>query len=298
MLTVRKNKKKQDGRLFYYLMFALPIIQFCIFYIGVNINSILLAFKSYDALTGEYSVVGFANFFQFIENITADPALGYAIQNSIIKYVCGWIFSTPFSLLFSYYIFKKKFAYKAMRVLLFLPSILSAMIMSLIFLNISGHILPAFGLEDYLARVDTRFAMIIFFNIWIGFGGGVLLYSSAMSSISPSIIEAAHIDGVGAVGEFFHIVMPGIYPTFTTFVVTGVAGIFIDQANVYNFYAEAADIHAYTIGYYLFTQIVGKAAGYTSYPYAAAAGLLFTAVAAPTTLLIKLLMEKFGPSEE
>ena len=294
----RANAKRiKDGVIFYHLMFLLPVLQFCIFYIGVNFNSITLAFKNYDSVTGEYSIVWFDNMFRFIKNINEEPSLNYAVKNSFLKYAYGWLFSTPFSLLFSYYIFKKKFMYKWIRVFLFLPSILSAMIMSLIFLNISGHVLPAVGLKDYLADIDTQFVTIVFFNIWIGFGTGVLLYSSAMGAIPVSEIEAAMVDGAGPICEFFHIVMPSIYPTFTTFVVTGVASIFIDQANVFNFYAEAADPHAYTIGYYLFTQVVGKSSGYASYPYAAAAGIVFTAVAAPTTFLVKFLMEKFGPSE-
>ena len=293
-----KKKKMQDGKLFYYLVFALPILQFCIFYIGVNFNSILLAFKNYDAMTGEYSIVWFDNFKLFLRNTTADPSLVFAIKNSLLLYLLGLCISTPLGLLFSYYIFKKKFAYKALQTFLFVPSILSAITMSLIFLQISGNVFPKIGLKDYLSDINTQFITIALFNIWVGFGSSVLLYSSAMGAISPSIIDAAQVDGANSIQEFFSIVLPSIYPTFSTFMVTGIAAIFLNQANIFSFYAEAADPHAYTIGYYLFTQIVGKASGYSTYPYAAAGGLIFTIIAAPLTLIVKWALEKFGPSED
>lgn len=297
MAVTTKKKKMQDGKLFYYLVFALPILQFCIFYIAVNFNSILLAFKNYDAMTGEYTIVWFDNFKSFLVNVTADPSLVFSIKNSLLLYLLGWVISTPLGLLFSYYIFKKKFAHKTLQTFLFIPSILSTIIMCLIFMQISGHVFPAIGLKDYLADINTQFITIAFFNIWMGFGSSVLLYSSAMGAISPSVIDAAQVDGANAIREFISIVLPSIYPTFSTFVVTGIAGIFINQANIFSFYAEAADPSSYTIGYYLFTQIVGKASGYSTYPYAAAAGLVFTAIAAPLTLLVKWALEKFGPSE-
>ena len=40
-----KNKSERKRLLFYRLMTALPVAQVAIFYLGVNINSILLAFK-------------------------------------------------------------------------------------------------------------------------------------------------------------------------------------------------------------------------------------------------------------
>ena len=43
-------------------MAAFPVLQFCIFYIGVNIKSILFAFQSYDYDAGKYIFNGFENF--------------------------------------------------------------------------------------------------------------------------------------------------------------------------------------------------------------------------------------------
>ena len=48
------TRKKLCNALFYAVMAGIPIIQVCIFYIGVNLNSVLLAFRKYDFATGGY----------------------------------------------------------------------------------------------------------------------------------------------------------------------------------------------------------------------------------------------------
>ena len=92
--------------------------------------------------------------------------------------------------------------------------------------------------------------------------------------------------------------LPSIFPTISTFLITGVAGIFINQAGLFDFYGDGAQPISYTIGYYLFVKVVGGSGGTAEYPYAAAAGLAMTFVAAPLTLLVKYLLEKYGPSED
>ena len=55
-----ERKKKTDAKagrrkeaIFYYSLLALPILQFLIFYIAVNFNSILLSFKEYRISGGQ-----------------------------------------------------------------------------------------------------------------------------------------------------------------------------------------------------------------------------------------------------
>lgn len=290
--------KQKSAIVFYIIMIALPVAQFCVFYIGVNFNSILLAFKDYDALSGEYSWVFFENFANFFRDVTSGSALRYSVKNSLIIYVVGLIVGVPLTLFFSYYVYKKMFLYRLARLFLFLPQILPSMVMVILFTYFVSIGFPAAGLPDMLANPDTKFGTLIFFNIWIGFGGGVLLYSGAMGQVSDSVIEAARLDGASTFREFFNIILPGIFPTITTFLVTGVTGIFLNQANLYSFYSYGADIRVYTLGYYLFVQVMGQNASLATYPYAAAAGITLTVIAVPLTMLMKYVLERFGPKED
>lgn len=305
-ITKRKlHTRKVKDLIFYITVLAFPVIQFCIFYICVNFNSIFLAFKQYDFEMGNYVWIGFDNFSKFLTDLTVGSLLKTAISNSLKLFVFNFIFGTTLSLVFSYYIFKKYFLSGMFRVILFLPSIVSAIVMVIIFKFTIDEAVPGIlksvfkiSMESPMSSASTRFAMIIFYNIWISFGTGVILYSGSMSQIDISVIEYGKIDGVTPFKEFRHIILPLIYPIFTTFFIISIAGIFINQANLYSFYQDLAINEVYTLGYFLFQRVIGRSATLSAYPYASAAGLVFTIIAVPLTLGIKALLEKFGPSIE
>ncbi|MFR6640369.1 MAG: hypothetical protein ACLUSP_02680 [Christensenellales bacterium] len=49
------HKSKVSDMIFYCCLLAIPVLQFCVFYIGVNLNSILLSFQgNYDFGLGVY----------------------------------------------------------------------------------------------------------------------------------------------------------------------------------------------------------------------------------------------------
>ena len=100
------SKRKIKNAVFYSVMMAWPIFQFIVFYIGVNFNSIILAFKDYNNETRVYEFAGFANLKIVIDRITRDPNMLIYLKNSILFYVIG-IFGTLLALLFSYYVYKK-----------------------------------------------------------------------------------------------------------------------------------------------------------------------------------------------
>ena len=107
------------------------------------------------------------------------------------------------------------------------------------------------------------------------------------------------MEGVTLFQEFTRVTLPLIFPTITVFLVAGVAGLFTNQAGLYNFYGGGAREDLQTLGYVFFVKIVkADNASYAQYPYAAASGLLFALVATPVTLLVKYLLEKYGPKEE
>lgn len=55
------------------------------------------------------------------------------------------------------------------------------------------------------------------------------MYLGSMNTISDSVIESAQLEGAGFFTEFFHIVLPLCYSTIVTFLVVGIASIFVNQ---------------------------------------------------------------------
>lgn len=308
-----KNKGKiglKSDRLFYCLILIFPVLQFIIFYIGVNLNSFLLAFKNIELDDNYHYVItfGFEGFRKAFD-LLKDPEMAHIVEISFLSYFIKTAVSVPLGLLFSYYIAKKLFGAKFFRVILFLPSILSAIVMVTLFRYFVDNAIPAMieditGQEGVLSLLsmsdNVQYATIMFYNLWIGFGVSVLMYANAMSGIDPSVLEAAKIDGATAFKEFWHITMPSIFSTLSVFLIAGVAGIFTDQLNLYSFYGGDPQVANKTFGYYMFFMTNSGAINndMTKYPMLSAFGLMMTAVAVPLTFIVKRLLEKFGPSED
>ena len=131
----------------------------------------------------------------------------------------------------------------------------------------------------------------------------VILYVGAMCGINVSIAESAQLDGATAFKEFWYITIPMIFPTITTFLVLGVAGIFSNQGNLFIFYGESAPFQ--TMGHLFFVQFwrsglvksIRNNVPLLSYPELSALGIMITIFVVPTTLLVRHLLEKYGPSD-
>ena len=237
---------KRKDVIFYVLMMAFPVIQFIVFYIVVNGGSFLLAFQNINIVTNTTTWT-FDSVARMAKMLVTDHGMLTILKTSFVSYFLLLIIGTPLGLLFSYYIFKKLPLSGAFRVILFLPSIISAIVMVTIFQFFVERAVPELvrilfhkTISGLMENTATRFGTVIFYNIWVGFGTGVLMYANGLSGISQEIIDAAHVDGATGFREFWSITLPSIFPTISTFVITGVAGIFTSQLNLLSFYGGAA----------------------------------------------------------
>ena len=294
---------KRKDLIFYILILAFPVAQFVIFYIGVNFGSFLLAFQSIDILKNT-TVWTFDKIVNAFNLMTQSQNLLSAAKMSFLAYLISLIIATPLGLFFSYYIYKKLPGNGFFRVLLFMPSIISAIVMVTIYQFFVEQAIPQIvfkltgqTIRGLIENPSTRFTTIMFYNVFISFGTSVLMYSNGMSGISQEIVESAHLDGATPLREFWSITLPLVFPTLSTFLITGVAGIFTNQINLYAFYGSGAPDKIQTYGYYLYTQ-TKMAVSQAEYPLLSAMGLLMTVVAVPLTLGAKWLLEKFGPKED
>lgn len=302
------SKFNKGDLIFYCLVLAWPVLQFCIFYVGVNLNSVLMSFKKITiGQNGEWvSTPTFAQYqaaFKWLLGHDFWQYMGVSLKAFAITTGIG----LPLGLLFAYYIFKKLPAWGAFRVILYLPQILSGVVVAAIFqyflIDCLPYMAPSIG--NLLDKTrGTRFAVLMFFNIWISFGVNVLMYSNKMSGISDEIIESAHLDGATGLKEFWYIVLPLTYSTISVFLITGIAGICINQYGVYDMFKGRAEANETTIGYWFFVSVASRFQqmtdpnGAATLPYYSAIGVLLTVFTVPIALTIRWALEKFGPSED
>ena len=86
---------------------AYPVLQFVIFYLFVNFNSILLSFKNIDIY--DYTKFSWTldNFTRWFKDPTMFEQMITAAGVSIKVYLISLVVGVPLGLFFSYYIFKK-----------------------------------------------------------------------------------------------------------------------------------------------------------------------------------------------
>lgn len=297
------KKQKQKKLIFYTLLLIFPVVQFLIFYVIVNFNSILLAFQEFNSDTASFDFLGagdlFNNFAEVIDDLFNDIEMRTATANSFKIYFCSLLIGTPLNLIFAYLMYKKIPAHGAFRIVLFLPQIISSLVISLMFRYFVEVALPSLIGVNLLVSKDSAFNTMIFYCIWASFGAQIIIYTNAFSQISPELIEYGKLEGITMWQEFFKVALPAIFPTITIYLVAGVVGIFTNQAALFNFFGADARADVQTLGYIFFVKVLkSEAASYAQYPYASAAGLLFTVIATPITLLIKWALEKYGPRED
>lgn len=305
------NSIKRNGKVFFWVMVALPILQFAIFYIAVNFNSILLAFKSYENYTGTVVTkwVAFENFKTIADTWKNGELLKTCVKNSFKYLLLDLFVVMPISVMFAYYVYKK-FAFSGVfKILIFAPSVICIMVLVIFFKSFVEDALVQFIYERsgkyiesiFLQKKYAYYPLTVFYLI-MGFSGNLLLYINAMSNVSDSVMEAAMIDGAGEFKSFVHIVIPAIYKSCVSLLIIALAAIGSNQAYIHAFYgSKGAPEYTQTLGFRLFNLVATSGSDGddpTQYPIAAAYGLVVTIIVVPVTMVAKWLLNKYGPSEE
>lgn len=307
--------RKTKRIIFYILMLALPLIQFAIFYVYVNFKSIGMAFMEYpkfDFFGENGKFVGFKNFGIVFDILKARP---YLLTNSLTLAFFMLCVAMPLAIFFSFYVYKKRLFHGFFKVVLFLPQIISGVVFATIIYGFFGALSQATPytqinpFEGTTMSPDYVRTMLIAFTVWMSFGVNVLLFTGAMNNINPSLVEAAELDGCNAFREFIHVTFPSIFPTIVSFVIITISGIFVNQMFLMEF--PGVSMNQHTIGYFLYSnaQNTSNAIYLQSdiidpyndkelfaYPILSAFSLLITLVLLPVTLVIKKLLNKYGPS--
>ena len=97
--------KKNKDRAFIFLMLLLPVAQFAVFYVYVNVDSILMAFQIKE---GDAFYWGIDNFKTLFEEFgRSDSIISGALLNTFIFFVTAVGITFPLSFLLCFFLYKK-----------------------------------------------------------------------------------------------------------------------------------------------------------------------------------------------
>lgn len=299
LLAKKKVKMKLIDIIFIIAMLAIPIIHWFVFWLYVNASSILLAFQ---IPTGEWSLVSLQQVFRDLFTQTTDKVspLIIAIENSVLYFVKD-IIMLPVQLLVAYFLYKKVKCYRFFQIIFYLPAIISGVAMANMFTRLIrfdgpvGILLAKFGVDPIPAFFqNSAYATktIMFYSIWLGFGGQMLLFGGALARIPLDVLESARLDGITTFKEFVFIIFPLVWGTMSTILILTMTQIFAMSGPILLFTNGA--FNTQTIGFWIFDKVRYGASYYNE---VAAAGLVFTCVGVPIILFLKWLIEKIPTVE-
>ncbi len=277
----------------------LPTITFLVFYVYVNLNSFAMAFQYNNADgTISWTLDNIKTVFQRL--FPPDKEMGEAFLNTYKTFGVNLIMFFV-GVFVSYFLYKKVFLYKAFRVVFYLPSILSAVVMCAVFKDLFGSY--NFGVFtknlfklDYIPEIfaDEKFAnkAVLINMIWLSFPGNLIIWGGTFARIPESVVEAARIDGVNWVQEAFKIIIPIVWPTFALMFILSIAGIFGASGQV--FLLTMGQAGTQTISNWMYMQVYGATINNSSnaFNFMSALGMFLTVISCVLSLTLRKISSK------
>jgi multiple sugar transport system permease protein len=195
------------------------VITLLLFWLFPLLYSLYLSFTNYSLGVQDLKFIGLQNYIQLF----SDTKFLASLKNTFV-FVIGTIpFTTVFALLLALLINRKIRFATFFRSAYFLPSLVSLVVMALVFTSLyqkGGYLEFLFGLtglptpeRGFLLSEPTALFAIMFMDVWIASGYYMLIFLAGLRSIPDELYEAAELDGANKFQQFFKITLPALRPT-------------------------------------------------------------------------------------
>jgi multiple sugar transport system permease protein len=194
-----------------------------IFFFLPVLAALLLSFTDFDIYglgsLADVRFIGLKNYLQILR----DPLFWTALNNTLYFLVVGGPLSIGVSLGAALLLNQKLVRWKPVfRFATFAPVVTTLVAVAVVWRFIYH---PRFGLLNYLLSLggvdpidwlgDPHWAMpaMILLAVWKNFGYNMIIFIAGLQNISPTLYEAASIDGAGPWQQFRSITLPMLAPT-------------------------------------------------------------------------------------
>lgn len=263
-----------------YLLLTLPFIWLIIFQYWPMYGA-QIAFRNF--LPGdkfwEASWVGMANFQRFFKSVMFLRLMKNTLGLSLYSLAVG--FPIPIIFALSLNQLRTGMFKSTVQMVSYAPYFISTVVlvgMLLQFLDLRhgpiNIILTALGNDPIHFMGDAKMfpSIYVWSGVWQYTGFNTVIYLAALSTIDPSLHEAAVVDGANRLQRIINIDIPGILPTAITLLIlnmgqvinVGFEKVFLMQNPLNTSLSEVISTYVYKVG------LIG---GITNYSYAAAIGV-------------------------
>lgn len=196
---------------------------------------LIIAFQNFNPLKGVFNSawVGFRHF----EDMFQDEAFARALVNTLgmssIKLVFSFIAPILFALMMNE--IRATWLKKSIQTVSYLPHFVSWIIIAGIFsvwLDARGFIADIITFvggtpppQSILADPSKFWISMALIDTWKEIGWWSTIYLAAIVGISPSLYEAATVDGAGRMQKIWHITLPSIRPTIVILLIMNIGSL-------------------------------------------------------------------------
>jgi len=243
-----------------YVFIAPWLIGFALFVASPFIRSFIISFQKVDMLMGfKMSWVGIANYKEaFFVDERFVPLLLGTIRNSIIDVPIILVFSLVVAFLCNQDIRGAMF----FRAIFFLPVVIaSGLVVEQLFhrgvgqelvsfmrnMDVAGIIFIYFGSKaaQFFVELMNRITLVLWRS-----GVQILIFLAGLQGISPTLYEAAKVDGASDWASFWKITLPMLSPIILVNVIYTIVDSYTDIFNaMLNFIKNAAFTGQFRLGY-------------------------------------------------
>jgi len=207
-------------------------------------------------LLGNDEFVGLANYIAVLQ----DPFFWQAMRNTLI--IGGGIlalgFVAPIITAIALNEVKNLFFKKVTQTIIYLPHLFSWVIIGGIWIfmlspngGLVNEVLLFFGREEVHFFASLRYArgIMVLSSVWRDMGYNSIIYLAAIAAISPTLYEAAKMDGANKWQEITKVTIPQLFPTMQVVILLNMMGILriFDQIFVMRNPAIARDVNVLMI---------------------------------------------------
>lgn len=199
-----------------YLFIAPLLLTFIVFFLIPAVMGIYVSFTSWNLFESP-RWVGFANYYEILFN--RDSTFFKQFQNGFWNTFEFVIYSVPpiiiLPLFMALALNSKIKGYKFFQSIFYAPSLLSISAVVLawqtLFLRRDGLINYFLGLNvNWFGEQPFTWAAIVIITVWWVIGPNLVIYLSALSNVSPDLLEAASIDGANGIQKFLYVTLSEI----------------------------------------------------------------------------------------
>ncbi|WP_245856231.1 ABC transporter permease [Paenibacillus rigui] len=247
------------------LLMFIPVVLFFLIFKYVPMFGLLIAFKDYNFADGVLHSpwIGLKNFDMLFQQSQTLNIIRNTLVLSLLSLVFG--FPVPIVLAISLNEIRRLWFKKFVQTVVYLPHFLSWVV-------VGGLVLTLFSMESsfinhwierhfgepypFLYQPNSWIAVFIASGVWKDMGFNAIIYLAALSSIDPSLYEAAAIDGAGKLKQIWHVTLPGIQTTIVLLIIlaigkvmdVGFDPVFNLQNNVVSSVSEVISTYVYRVG--------------------------------------------------